>query len=190
MSWTLEQIQFLQANRDMIEARRTFQFDFRSVTVRAIEGSVPWNDGTDNWIPALNVIGAEGITASGVMDAHPARYRLGKITASLGLAVLTDESEWRDRRLTQRLVLMMAGRAVGPAIFIHSGKIADIRRREDVGADYLEVRVEGPFKDRNAAMLGRYTDRDQQMRSPGDRGCEYVALYEASGAEFVGWLQG
>ena len=190
MSRTPQQIAFLEANRDRIEARRTFQFDFRSVTVRAIEGSTPWPDGTHIWIPALNVIQAEGIKASGVMDAHPARYRLGRVTPDLGLAVLSDESEWRDRRLTQRLVLFLDGVAVGPAVHIHSGLIADIRRRDSVSSGYLEVRVEGPFKDRNAALLGKYTDRDQQMRSPGDRGCEYVALYESSGAEFVGWLQG
>lgn len=190
MSFTPEQVAYLQANRDRIEARRTFQFNFRSVTVRAIEGTTPWPSGGHVWTPSRDVIQAEGIKSSGVMDAHPARYRLGRITPELGLAVLADEDEWRDRILTQRLVLFLDGASVGPQIHIHRGRIADIRRVENHSSDYLDLRVEGPFRDRNAALLGKYTDRDTQMRSPGDRGSEYVALYESSGAEFVGWLQG
>ena len=67
--------------------------------------------------------------------------------------------------------------------------VSDIRRPETETDDYFAITAEGPFRDRNATFLGKYTDRDQQMRAPGDRGCEYVALYETSGAEFTGGLQ-
>lgn len=189
MSFTAAQLAFLEANRDRVEARRIFLFEFASATLRAIEGSTPWHDGQHEWKPAHSVIAASGIRASGLMDAHPATYRLGQLTPEMGLAHLTQESEWRDALVLQRLVLFVDDAAVGPPIHIHRGRIADIRRKEDHRGDFLEVRVEGPFQDRNAALLGKYTDRDQQMRSPGDRGCEYAAQYETGGAEFTGWLQ-
>ena len=188
MSFTTAQIAFLDANRDRIEARRTFEVGFASGTVRMIEGSTPWSDGTRTWLAAHGVIQASGIRASGVMDAHPAQYRFGMVSAELSLAHMTDEAEWRDAVIHQRLVLFIDGEAVGPAIHIHRGRISDIRRIETADADYFSITAEGPFQDRNATLLGRYTDRDQRMRSGGDRGCEYAAQYEISGAEFTGWL--
>ena len=189
MSFTPAQIAFLEANRDAIEARRSFEIGFASGTLRLIEGSTPWHDGTHTWLAAHGVIEASGIRASGVMDAHPAKYRFGAVSPALSLAHMNDEAEWRDAVIHQRLLLFVEGAAVGPAIHIHRGRISDIRRPETETDNYFAITAEGPFRDRNATFLGKYTDRDQQMRAPGDRGCEYVALYETSGAEFTGWLQ-
>lgn len=189
MSFTTAQINYLEANRNSIEARRTFQIAFASGTVRLIEGSTPWSDGAHEWQPAHAVIRAGGIRASGLMDAHPAVYTFGAVTAALASAHLGNEAEWRDAVVHQRLVLFVDGSAVGPAIHIHRGRIQNIRRRRNVTTDDFEVTVEGPFRDRNVTPLGKYTDRDQQMRRPGDRGCEYAAQYEISGAELQGWLQ-
>lgn len=189
MSFTPEQIAFLEANRDSVEARRTFRIDFASGTVRLIEGSTPWNDGTDDWLAAHGIVQASGIRASGVMDAHPAQYRFGAVNKALSLAHMTNEAEWRGAVVHQRLVLFVDGVAVGPAIHIHRGKISDIRRPETVREDYFAITAEGPFRERNATFLGKYTDRDQQMRAAGDKGCEYAAQYEISGAEFTGWLR-
>ncbi|MCG6111331.1 MAG: hypothetical protein MEQ74_03970 [Paracoccus sp.] len=188
MSFTAAQIAFLDANSDSIEARRTFEVGFASGTVRLIEGSTPWPDGSNTWLAAHGVIQAAGIRASGVMDAHPAQYRFGMVSPELSLAHMNDEAEWRDAVIHQRLVLFVDGEAVGPAIHIHRGKISDIRRIETVRDDYFSITAEGPFQDRNSTLLGKYTDRDQRMRSPGDKGCEYAAQYEVSGAEFTGWL--
>lgn len=189
MSFTPQQVAYLQANRDSVEARRTFQMGFQSGTVRMIEGSTLWNDGTWNWFPSHGMIKAEGIKSGGAMEAHPATYIWGYINESLSAAHINNENEWRGAVVIQRLVLFVDGVAVGPAIHLHRGKIEGIRRLEDRVTDQFEVRVEGPFQDRNTTILGRYTDRDQQMRSPGDRGAEYTALYETSGAEFTGWIQ-
>ena len=112
----------------------------------------------------------------------PGQVRFGAVSRALSLAHMSDKAEWRDAVIRQRLLLFVEGAAVGPAIHIYRGRISDIRRPETETAD-------GPFCDRNATFLGKYTDRDQQMRAPGDRGCECVALYETSGAEFTGWLQ-
>lgn len=188
MSFTTAQIAYLDANRDSIEARRTFEVGFASGAVRLIEGSTPWSDGVNTWLAAHGVIQASGIRASGVMDAHPATYRFGLVNAGLSMAHMNDEAEWRDAVIHQRLVLFIDGEAVGPAIHIHRGKISDIRRIETVRDDYFSITAEGPFQDRNATLLGKYTDRDQRMRSGGDKGCEYVAQYEISDAEFTGWL--
>lgn len=189
MSFTAAQVDYLQANRDSIEARRTFEVQFASGTVRMIEGSTPWNDGTFTWLAAHGIISASGVRSSGVMDAHPGQYTFGRVNADLSMAHMNDEDEWRDRIIHQRLVLFVDGVAVGPAIHIHRGRISEIRRRENVTTDSFEITAEGPFQDRNLTLLGKYTDRDQQMRSPGDRGCEYASLYETSGAEFTGWLR-
>lgn len=196
MSFTSEQLTFLEANRDAIVARRTFEFGFSSVTLRLIEGSTPWSDGVNTWQAAHGVIEAQptGAGADGVMGADAAVYRVGALSSEaipfeLGQAHLGNEAEWRGALLHQRLVMFHDGTAIGPSISIHRGRISDIRRKDDDIADYFEVTVEGPFQDRNATLLGKYTDRDQQMRSPGDKGCEYVSLYETSGAEFTGWLR-
>lgn len=191
MSFTPDQVAYLQANRDSIEARRTFEVQFSSGTIRLIEGSTPWYDGVNTWLAAHGIISAPGIEINddGVMSAAPAIYTFGRVSADLDLAHMSDEAEWRDRIVHQRLVLFLDGAAVGPALHIHRGRISDIRRVNNDTTDQFTITVEGPFQDRNATLLGKYTDRDQQMRSPGDIGCEYASQYEVSGAEFTGWLQ-
>lgn len=192
MSFTVAQIDLLEANRDTVEARRTFEVQFASGTVRMIEGSTPFSDGTHNWLPAHAIIetGSADQTAEGVLAAAPMIYKFGAVTPALGLALTQDEPEWRDRLVIQRVQLFADGDPVGPAIHVHRGRMADARWRDDVAVEHFEIRVEGPFRDRNETLLGKYTDRDQQMRSPGDRGCEYAAQYETTrGAEFTGWLQ-
>ncbi|MDO5658284.1 MAG: hypothetical protein Q4G36_08180 [Paracoccus sp. (in: a-proteobacteria)] len=188
MSFTIEQIEYLEANRSAVEARRLFEVHFTSASYYLCEGSTPLNTGGRTWQPAHDLIAAEPIAVSNIMDAHPAVYRTGRITPALSLAHLTDQAEWQDAPIIQRLQLLVDGRPVGPPIHLHRGKIADIRRRETVSEDYFEIRAEGPFRDRNATMLGQYTDRDQQMRSPGDRGCEYAAQMVEH--ELTGWLKG
>ncbi|WP_304615835.1 hypothetical protein [Paracoccus sp. (in: a-proteobacteria)] len=191
MTFTTAQTALLDANRDAVEARRMFEVQFASGTVRLIEGSTPYNDGTNNWLPAHAIIsvGELAFPEDGPMVAAPVEYRFGYITPDLSTA-MQDEAEWRDRLVIQRMQLFADGMPVGPAVVLHRGRIADIRQDESVSTEQFVVRVEGPFRDRNETLLGKYTDRDQQMRSPGDRGCEYAAQYETSGgAEFTGWLQ-
>jgi hypothetical protein len=66
------------------------------------------------------------------------------------------------------------GQSVGDPVLLHKGYIHDIFLTENVSEVSLTIRAETVFAARNWTPLGEYTDRDQQSRSPGDRGCEYV----------------
>lgn len=191
MSYTAAQVALLEANRDLVESRRLFEVQFLSGTLRLIEGSAAYIDGPTVWHPAHRLIevGEMAFPEGGPMVAAPVEYIFGHIHDDL-IAAMHNEAEWRDRLLIQRMQIFADGMPVGPAVVLHRGRMADLRWSADIGREVFRIRVEGPFRDRNETLLGKYTDRDQQMRSPGDRGCEYAAQYENSGgAEFTGWLQ-
>lgn len=191
MSFTAAQIAYLDANRDRVEVRRLFEVQFASGTLRLVEGSTPLVADGHEWLAAHGLIsvGELAFPEDGPMVAAPVDYVFGRVTIGLTEPMM-NESEWRDRLLIQRAQFFTDGTPVGPTFVLHRGRIADIREDESAESFRYSVRVEGPFRDRNETLLGKYTDRDQQMRSPGDRGCEYAAQYETSGgSEFTGWLQ-
>ncbi|MDZ7906341.1 MAG: hypothetical protein U5N55_11625 [Cypionkella sp.] len=69
-----------------------------------------------------------------------------------------------------------------PAFAVFKGKMDQMTfsasRSDDQVMRSIELTAEGLFAIRNASPNGRWTDRDQQRRYPGDLGCVRMGLYE------------
>ena len=186
MPFTVEQVALLDANAEVVEARRLFTVAFASATFRLVEDVVERTVGGEVYQPCLGWLQAEPVDRGEVLEAMPAIYKVGAFTASpdedvetayaaLVLDALTNEAEWLTAPVTQALQLYAGDEPVGPRVVMHSGWLAAITPNETADQAFLTLRVESNFARRNATPLGEYTDRDQQRRHPGDRGAELVA---------------
>lgn len=187
MAFTLAQVELLDANRELVECRRLFYVSFTSQTYRLIEGNVPEALGGFTWLPAHDWVQAAALQSGGPLEAVPAVYRITKNPLTLLLAALDNRAEWWGRPIQQFLQLYSNGVAVGPMVSMHRGKIRDVKKVQTATAEYLEIRAESPLDMRNMTPLGEYTDRDQQRRSAGDRGCAFAA--SQVGKVITGWLR-
>lgn len=187
MAFTLEQVALLDANRDLVEARRALHVQFASAEYRVIEGSVDAVLGGQTWQAAHDWIQPSAIQSGGPLEAVPALYRIGKNPLTLLLAALDNRAEWYGAPIRQWMQLYSDGQPVGPMVSMHVGKIRDVKKIQTATDDYLEIRAESPLDARNMTPLGEYTDRDQQRRSPGDKGCEFAPFQV--GKVITGWLR-
>ena len=174
MPFTVEQVALLDRNAQVVEARRLFRVEFRSATYRLAEGNVPLTIAGEVWDRARDWISASPIEAGGPLDAVPATYRVSALIPALVSASLHDRAEWYGAPIQQLVQLLADGAPVGPPISLHRGWLADVKRDEDHASEWLDLRAESLLAKRNYTPLGEYTDRDQQRRHPGDRGCEFA----------------
>ncbi|WP_041527168.1 hypothetical protein [Paracoccus aminophilus] len=188
MAFTPAQVALLDANRELVECRRLFHVAFASASYRLIEGSTPDTLGGVTWQPAHDWVQAAAIESGGPLEAVPAIYRIGKNPLPLLLAALDNRAEWWGRPIQQYLQLYSGGVPVGPMVSMHRGRIRDVKKVQTAELEYLEIRAESPLDIRNMTPLGEYTDRDQQRRSAGDRGCEFAP--SLVGKVIIGWLRG
>lgn len=199
MAFTLDQVTLLDANREVVEAKRLFTIAFTSETFRLVEDTVPRTVAGEVYQPCFGWLQAAPVDRGDLLEAAPAIYRVGAFTAmptedveaayaTLVINALHNEAEWLGAPVTQSLQMYADGAPVGPAISLHRGWLADIPPRESVDETFLELRVESVFARRNWTPLGAYTDRDQQRRHPGDKGCQYVASLVDK--VLSGWLRG
>lgn len=199
MSYTVDQVAVLDANPEMVEAKRVFIVEFASETIRLIEDVIPRTLGGDVYQPCLGWVEAPSVDRADLLDAIAATYRVGAFTASpgedveaayaaLAWSALHDEAEWMGAPITQGFQLYSAYQPVGGITVIHKGWIAKITPSFFSADAYLTIRAESMMARRNWTPLGEYTDRDQQRRHPGDKGCEFVPSLKFKVRK--GWLKG
>lgn len=187
MSFTVEQVDFLQRNEDVVEARRLFELVIPGETFRLAESNYPVEAGGYTWLPAIQIISAPPINWSRDFQAVPAEYVVAGLSADasddaveafsdMSIAIM-DIDNWFGGTVHQSIQLLVDRVAVGPAISLHRGWIRDIRGSADGVSGTFKISVESIFAVRNRTPLGEYTDRDQQRRSPGDRGCEFTPTF-------------
>lgn len=188
MSFTVAQVNLLDANAELVEAKRLFEVSFTSADYRMAEGELQVTT-TDAkvWQPAFGWIEASPIEDGDPLEAIPATYKVSEFVSSLINDALNNRAEWFQRPIRQYLQLLSAGVAVGPPILLHKGRIEDIQVVKTAAEESLTIRAETLFANRNYTALGAYTDRDQQDRSAGDLGCEYVPSLKDK--VIAGWLR-
>ncbi len=188
MAFTIAQVNLLDENREAVEAVRLFHVQFATAEYRIVEGNVPVTLGGFTWQPAHNWITPAPIQNAGPLVASPDIYRVGALTPSLIMDTLHNREEWWGRPVQQWMQLYADGVAVGPMVSMHRGLMRDIKTIRSVTEEYLEIRAESPLDARNFSPLGEYTDRDQQRRSAGDKGCEFAPSLTTK--VIKGWLRG
>lgn len=188
MAFTTAQVDHLQKNSDFIEARLLVAVFLASDTVRMIEGNVGATLGGFDWLPSFDWVKPATVQAGSPLDAVAATYQLSTAPADLVSDVFNRREEWYGKYIQQWLQLYVRGVPLGPMVSIHRGRMMDIVLTRSATDEYLEITSEGVLAARNFTPLGKYTDRDQQRRTPGDRGCEYTP--SMPGKTVVGWLRG
>lgn len=188
MSFTVEQVDLLDANAEHVEYRRLFELTLLGQTFRLAESEYDVTAGGQVWQAGLRLIKASPIERGEAFQAVPAEYIVAALPINvtddslaaferMSRAVMTDQDAWFGGTIHQFLQLLVQGQAVGSAISLHRGWIRDVVPVESAATAQFRVRAESIFARRNRTPLGEYTDRDQQRRSPGDRGCEFTPTF-------------
>ena len=189
MSFTVAQVELLDANAEYVEYRRLFELTLLGETFLLAESEYPITTSDARvWQPAISLISAPGIERSDGFSAIPVEYVVAGLSDdpdadavaafdSMALEILQNPDSYFGGTLNQWMQLLIDGQAVGPAISVHSGWIRSVTASESIETARFKVSVESILTRRNRTPLGQYTDRDQQHRSPGDRGCEFVSTF-------------
>ncbi len=189
MSFTTAQVEYLDANSEYVEYRRLFELTLQGETFRMAESEYAVTTPNGQvWQPAISMISAPAIERTDGFDAIPVEYVIAGLSndpdadalasfRNLANAVLNDPDSYFGSPISQWMQLLVDGHAVGPSIAVHKGWIREVRPRESAFDASMVISVESILSRRNRTPLGQYTDRDQQRRSPGDRGCEYTPTF-------------
>lgn len=158
------------------------EFEFKPETMRVWQGDTDLitNDGRV-WSPLYGAGTIEGIGVTGSATSAAATFAIdASVEEHLALA-LEDTTAVLDQ-MVRVYVQVFDGdwQPAGAPILIWLGfmqppEVTRVPMSEFDGATLsIKLTAENPFFNRSKAPAGRYTDRDQQRRSPGDRFFQHV----------------
>ncbi len=178
--FTAEQVASLAASTAraawLVEAR------FRSKTVRRWAGDTVLDAGGHEWKPTYGAVQIEGLGFSGEAQSRQVTLTLSGVDPEL-LPLAVAESDEADQQplLIYLQVFGADWQPIGGLIPLFFGlmqppRVDDTPASGDDGAvQTATLTVENAFFNRSRPANGRYTDRDQKRRSPGDRIMEFVS---------------
>jgi hypothetical protein len=119
----------------------------------------------------------EMIAIEGLSQGLGATAPAGKITASgVSSDVLErakgETAEFMLRPLTVYLQPFLDRAVYGAPVPLALRLMTSMEVSRDAGTRTISINHEGPYTGRRRPPRGRYSDRDQQLRHPGDRFCE------------------
>lgn len=181
---------FLASDPEVVPLVRLFHLNFGSVEYWLNETETPVTAAGQVWQPSYGWISADPLDiTSSPFDANPAYYTCWNVGtkegANLAYEALNNPASWAGKLVRQ---LWTVRGFPDDAIVMHVGRIMDVRPSERSSEKSIRIRTESIASYRNFTPLGEYTDRDQQRRHPGDRGCEYAPTLV--GKKIKGWLRG
>lgn len=181
---------FLAGDPEVVPLVRLFHLNFGSDQYWLNEGNTPITAGGQDWAPSHGWISADPLTLSGSpFDANPAYYTVWNVGnregETLAYQALNNPAVWSGKLVRQ---LWTVRGFPDDAIVMHVGRIMSVDPHETNDTRSIRIRAETIAAYRNYTPLGEYTDRDQQRRHPGDRGCEYAP--SLVGKTIKGWLIG
>lgn len=158
---------------------------FKSETVRTWNGNTVLPVGGHDWMPLKGIASIDGLAVSGMGQSEAVTMTLSGVPSSeldfLSLAL--EETPDANQQLAV-LALQFFGedwQPVGTPLGIFWGFMQPpkVSRGDmtltDGAVQTITVSAENAFFNRSRAPNGRYTDRDQQSRSPGDKFFQFVA---------------
>ncbi|RJL08408.1 hypothetical protein [Paracoccus siganidrum] len=181
---------FLAADPEVVPLVRLFHLNFGADEYWLNEGNTPITAAGQVWAPSHGWISADPLTLSGgPFDANPAYYTVWNVGNREGEALeyqaLNNPAVWHGKLVRQ---LWTVRGFPSDAIVMHVGRIMTADPHQSNTRRLIRIRSETIAAYRNYTPLGEYTDRDQQRRHPGDRGCEYAPTLV--GKKIKGWLIG
>ena len=186
MSFTAEQIEILEANRESVQVITTLDLHFRDETYTVSDSLVPRTIGGTVYQNLGGILSASAIQRQGGFQASEVVYKLHASLGPLALAIDTDRDQYKNRDCIRRVQLYAAGQAVGDPITLHSGFMDAANWAVSSDQEYAEITVRGRFSKRIASPR-YYTDADQRSRYPADEAFQYMPTF-ARGVNLSGWL--
>jgi hypothetical protein len=162
------------------------EFQFASGTKRVWEGNTELESGGHTWLPLRGMGSIEGLTGpgGGGTAAEAVTFRVSGIpndASGLLAEALSGTNDALQRLVTIYLQLFdddWQPHSVPIGVwwgFMQPPKVSRTEIQGTEGATQsVEMQAENAFFNRSRPPFGRYTDRDQQARSPGDRFFQFV----------------
>lgn len=123
----------------------------------------------------LSLAATPEMVAAAIASKTAVRGRQIVIYSQLFATVKIDENEWAA---DQPPAPVGPWQPLGQPMALFSGTMGPMTRtKRGPGDRQLSLQCEGLWARRNAPPRGLLTDRDQQARTPGDKGLERVAMY-------------
>lgn len=180
--FTSEQLDLLSAGH--VRCDFLLEFDFVSGTKWAWNGNTPLEVGGATYQPMFGIGQIEGLGMSGGTLSESVSVTVDGIPGSrldIIAKALADSDEVDQRLMTVSLQFFGADwQPIGTPLLIWLGFMQPlkVKRSEAQGADgaiqSIRLVAENILFGRARPPGGRYTDRDQQLRSPGDKFLQFV----------------
>ncbi len=163
--------------------------DFRDNPQRWWTGFGDLDVGGHRWKGLGDLIGISPIDTAYDLSAQPVTFTLAATPEMLALA-LNAKDQVRDRAVRVYLQLfaveaqdgdMQRGQPLGSPLTMFIGTMQRMPWSATGPTQRtLQLEAEGLFFRRNAPPRGRWTDADQKVRYPGDRGLERLPIYASN----------
>lgn len=157
------------------------ELQFASGTVRLWNGFGPLQtlDGK-SWLGTAAMGDISGLSQSLNGSAPPLNVSLSGVDSTFALKAKAEAAEYFNRPLVVYLQFFDENwQCLDNPYGLTMARMTNITSKMDDGPDgkvySVSLTAETPFAVRRRPKFGYYTDRDQQLRHPGDRGLERVA---------------
>jgi hypothetical protein len=152
------------------------RFDFTTETKRVFLGFGTLEAGGYQWAGIGELVSVDGLSSRADTAAEPMTFNLSGISADLLAKARESADEVKGNPCSTYLQFFDSDwQALDDPLPLRGG-IMDTLRYDATGPDQraLTLSAEGIFASRRSPPFGRYTDRDQNARFPGDRGLEFI----------------
>lgn len=148
-------------------------------------GTLQWNG--HDWTGTGTFLTLSEIEETQEMKATGIGLSLSNVPADL--VPISENEDYQGRTLEIYLMLFEEDGTtiIQDPIMLFRGRMDQMEAVEDVPTAIINMTVESRLVDMDRAREGRYTDQDQKMRFPGDRGLEAVAALQD---RKVNWTKG
>ena len=132
------------------------------------------------WQPAnAGIISYDDFPVASLSKATPSAqkrtYRITLPDLAFGNRMVSDEAEYRGRKITQFLQIKDAsGNPLSTPKFLHVGFMDVVRSSVQNGSAVLTCECEGLFSYKARSNFGVLTDTDQRARYPDDAGLDWA----------------
>ncbi len=161
------------------------EFRFTAGTKRVWNGDTVLEAGGREWLPMHGAGGIDGLSAQSGTAAEAVTFTVSGLpndAAGLLAEALAGTDDAVQQLVTVYLQLFSddwqpAGAPIGIWWgFMQPPKVSRSEMQGDEGGvQSVEMTAENAFFNRSRPPFGRYTDRDQQQRSPGDRFLQFTS---------------
>ncbi len=154
-------------------------FDFQSGAVRVWSGigSKTWGGNTYTGLGYLGTMSPIEETAD--VRANGVAFSVSGVPSSLISTVLSDNYQGRDVKLWLG-ALDGSGAIIADPYQVFAGRMGNVEIDEGPDTATIRVYAESRLIDLQRSRERRYTNEDQQIDFPGDRGLEYMARAQST----------